>query len=425
DDFYKKVENKIIIDFNISEGKRYYYDSLRIVGNSIFSKKILNKFFKLIKKRDPYNQIIIDNAVNQVENYYYDKGYPYVQLDNRTSFSNDSLVIAELEINSGPQVIISNIETRGVKSVRKYVVRREVAIKKNEIYSREKINKTQKNLYATGLFETVNIQAVPDKKDSTKATLMLQVSEKDMRYLRFRVGVGYEENISTGTTFEPTAEFGHLNLGGHGRTFSISFIPSLSYDFNRKKIINPQNQFTVSYKEPWILKTKMPGLFQVGYFQRNPLNSPNYDLWNYSFQISKDIKKDWRMINKIEYQFITDIEKAQRDTVNTDLVLPDHQKGTSIKISFVRDKRNNMVTPSHGYLTEMGLALSNANNPESASLNLEPSAVYLTYRFGWNRYQAFHYYKKWILASRIKMGYIQFLGKETIPLKPDVFYLGA
>ncbi len=424
DDFYKKNEDGITVKFNIAEGKKYYFDSVTIVGDDFIPEDLFKKITKKIKQRATYNQVKVDRMVTGVEDYYYNNGFPYIKIQAVNEIHNDSLVTVQLNINAGARVNIDKISIIGLRKVKRYVVEREIEFKKGELYSRENINKTQRTLYATGLFETVNMQVKPQKEDSGKAVIVVQVSEKKARYLGIRAGLGYEENSATGATLDITGEFGHLNLFGTGRLFSTLVVPSFSYDFQKNSVINPQNQFSVSYREPWFMGTKMPATFTVGYYQRNLLNSPDYDVWNYSVKTNKALRRNWKVASSLEYQYITNIESAGQDTLRSMNLPVDNQQVVGIRFVFTRDKRNNMIIPTRGYLTELNFGISRTHNPET-SASRSSNAFYGTFQFAWNRYQRFSFIKKWILASRIKLGYIHFIDKESMLPLTEMFTLGG
>lgn len=415
-DFRRKA-NQIFLEYTITEGKHYYLNSIHFEGNSIVDvKELRNKIAQDVHK--PYRSNVIQDGLAEIENYYFNHGKPYIEINEQSEIVEDSLVNLTIQIDENQTVTISQVEINGLSSVRKYVARREIEIEDGDIYSRVKVERSQRNLYSTGLFKIVNFQIVDLDSSKSHVKLVANVSEKKSKWVGFRFGVAYEQEIIYGGTFDFGIEGGHRNLFGTGRTASASIVPSLSYDFGNKEIINPKNQYSFTYVEPWIGFTRTRGIFRVAYFQARPTRTAKYNFLTTSFKVTHDFPNLWTVESELAYQNVdTDSLRLLNDTQGQDRIY-------SISFDIIKDKRNNYLNTQHGYLMEFRNKFV-----YSKSSNLIDDVRQINRFFKitalWNRYQPFPFHSKWTMASRLRGGTIIGINKLTRIPPTERFYLGG
>ena len=59
---YNKEKNKIDIDINLEEGRKYYFGDIRFLGNTVYSDQILNSLLG-IKKGEIYNGVLLQKRI--------------------------------------------------------------------------------------------------------------------------------------------------------------------------------------------------------------------------------------------------------------------------------------------------------------------------------------------------------------------------
>jgi len=415
-DFSRKAD-KIYLDYNINEGKRYFLKSLKFEGNTIVSERELRRRIPQ-KLNKPYGSNLVSEGIVNIENYYMNHGKPYAEIEELTEAVDDSLINLTIRIRENQTVTITQIEITGLKSVREYVAKREIEIKRGEVYSREKIERSQRNLYSTGLFSLVNFRLEHLDTLKSSAKFIVNLSEKKSRWVGLRFGVAYEQEIIYGGTFDFGAEAGHRNLFGTGRTVSANVIPSLSYDFLTRQIINPKNQYSFNYVEPWVGYTRTRGILKIAYFQVRPSRTANYNLLSTSFKITHDFPNLWSIESELAFQSIeTDSLELLSETQGQDRIY-------SVSFDLIRDKRDNYLNTKQGYLMEFRnkFVYSNsfnlANNASQINRFIKVTAL-------WNRYQPFPLVTKWTLASRVRGGAIIGINKLTRIPPTERFYVGG
>ncbi|OPX33580.1 hypothetical protein B1H10_05550 [candidate division KSB1 bacterium 4484_188] len=417
----KRSGENITIKYTIAEGKQFLLKEIRISGGQILTNEQMRKTFK-IKDGDIFRRQQIENGLNLIENYYYNHGKPYVEFDQK-QVTRDSLITIFINVKEHETVVIKDIGYVGLKQTHGYIVHRELEIKPGEIYSRKKIEKSQKNIYSTGLFDFVGMDLKPILGDRSRVVLNIRVVEKKARWVGARFGVAYEQQTVYGGTFDFTLEFGHRNLFGSARSVSVNVIPSLSYDFTKGKIINPKNQFSFTYVEPWIGYTRTPGILQASYFQVRPLNSADYDYFTSSFQVRHKFSNNWQTSGTIAFN---QVRILSEDTLGQ--VYFTQTRGQdfiySLGVNIIRDSRDNYLNPQEGSVVETNIKFAYSKRRDDKT-GLTTLNRFIKVILQWNRYQAFPYRKGWIFATRLRGGNIFELGaRGHIPLL-ERFYLGG
>ena len=421
-----KTRAVVRIFYLLSEGQRYYYDRTELSGYHLFGLGFLKGLFSELKKGEPFDEGLIKTARQNLEDAYYNEGKPFVQINFDYHFENDSLVVVDCTIRENRTVYIKEMEYLGLKIVQEFIVRRELEIKKGEIYSRAKLGKSQRNLYRTGLFEYIRFELKPIPQDSSQAILQIQVKERDPWWIGTSLGFTYEEEESYGNKLELSLEGGHRNLWGTARSISLQFVPSFAYDNATNSIINPDNHITFIFVEPWIGYTRTPGVFMTSYHLYRPLNSADFNLLRFNFGVSRELTEYTDLRGTLEAKLVTTLSEGTIDTTLIEDVSRDQVY--SVTLYGKRDSRNNFFNPTDG-------ALSDASASYSYSIGRQDNGgrsyiSYLTFFASWRRYQPirwnlFKRREQMTLATRLKAGVITEFGqKNDIPIS-DLFFAGG
>ncbi len=424
--FMKNGLRQVEIHYIISEAQQYFLGKFEFSGNTIINTEYLKGIFEGYKPGEPFDEGKVNQGKQIIEEHYYNKGKPYINLTLDYQFEQDSMVVVLFRIEENQTIFIKDIKYIGLNLVQKFLIRRELEFKKNEIYNRKKLDESQQNIYGTGLFEYVRFELEALPKDTINVILNILVKERDPRWVGFRVGYGYEQEESYGNKLDLTAEAGHRNLLGTARSISLHLVPSFQYNAKSNKIINPENQVSFVFVEPWIGYTRTPGIFQVSYNQYKPLNSADFNVFRTSFNVSHRFDNKIETSGGIEAKFVDQLSSGIIDsTLESDA---GKDEIYSISLFASKDTRKNYFDPQDGSVTELGLTFSNSigNDSKGNSVNTQ----YFTLVAAWKRYQPFKFklFKKdirLVFATRLKLGSIYELNSGgDIPIS-DLFFAGG
>jgi len=93
-----------------------------------------------------------------IGNYYYNKGYVFYNLDPvEVNIDGDSIDL-EMRIQEGPQASISKVRINGNDRLYENVVRRELRTKPGDLFSKEALERSYREIAQMGHFNPENIQ---------------------------------------------------------------------------------------------------------------------------------------------------------------------------------------------------------------------------------------------------------------------------
>ncbi len=427
---YTEGRKFVHLIYTLREGQRYYYGGVRFRGNKEINAAALAEEFNNIKLYSPFDENQITVAVQNVEKTYYNSGKPFVQINVDYLFEQDSLIVVLLNIKENQTVYIKNISYTGLKKVKQFILRRELEFKAGEIYNRQKLEASQKNLYGTGLFKYVRFEIEPISGQPDQVKLHIWVQEKDSRWLGVRFGVAHEQEAYYGNKFEFTLQGGHRNLFGTARSISLHVTPSLIYDVSERRFHNPDNRIALRFVEPWILATRTPGILNLTYEQFRPLNSGSFDLWRAKFDLHRKIGKSTEISASLDTKFIKLVSGQSIDSTLALAAQTDKSTVYSLIFYWKRDKRKNIFNPQNSSYTDVSLSYSYSQGRDAQNNLLTNN--YISLFSSWQRYQPFRpkvlHYKRWhfTLASRLKAGAIIEPGqKKIIPINDRLYAGGA
>jgi outer membrane protein insertion porin family len=206
----------IFISFNVQEGKRYKVGTLSASGDLI--DKSVGTTLQGIRaeKGDYFGASTMRQDSFVISEKFTDKGYAFANVVPNTKINRDAGTIdVDFQIDKGNPVRINRIAIRGNAKTYDNVIRREIRLDEQALFSSSKIKRSQDVLQRLGYFEEVNITSEPsDQPDKVD----LNVNVREASTGAFSIGAGYA--TSDGTLFN--ARITENNLFGTGRSLSFN-----------------------------------------------------------------------------------------------------------------------------------------------------------------------------------------------------------
>ena len=174
---------RVKIYINVEEGKKYYYNNITWVGNTVYDSERLSRILN-IQKGDVYNKKYFNERLNDDENtavnkLYVNNGYLFFRaIPVETVVGNDSINV-EIRIFEGPQATINRVIIKGNDRTHEHVARRELYVYPGELFSREDVMRSYRELANLGHFDPEQIKpdVKPDPEAGT-ADVIFRVVEK-------------------------------------------------------------------------------------------------------------------------------------------------------------------------------------------------------------------------------------------------------
>lgn len=206
-----RVTRKAVAEVQIEEGPQTLLERLLVTGNrALASEEILDILGP--EAGQPLRLAKLEAKSKEVMRRYRERGYLYAEGRLLRQFSADrSRAQVILQIEEGPEIRFGEVFLQGNHYTRPEVIRRELLAKPGEVFSAEKIARSQENLQRLGIFRSVEIRPLDYGSADYRRDLLIKVYEKKHTALRFRVGFGSEEGV------RGMGEVSLVNLGGTAR----------------------------------------------------------------------------------------------------------------------------------------------------------------------------------------------------------------
>lgn len=273
-------EDAVDIYIKIDEGQRYYVRNIEWVGNTLYSTDVLSELLRM-KKGDVYNQQLladrISNDADAIGNLYYNNGYVFYRLEPvEINIVNDSVDL-EMRITEGTQAHISRVKITGNDRVYENVVRRELRNKPGDLFSKEALERSYREIASMGHFdaEHIDYKVEPDPVNGT-VDLGWGLTSKSNDQVEFSLGYGQTgvigkiglrfSNFCMANLFNKDGLRRGILPQGNGETFSISGQTNGRY----------YQSYSVSYINPWFGGKRPNSLSVSAFFSKQTDVSDNY-----------------------------------------------------------------------------------------------------------------------------------------------------
>lgn len=280
DSVWNVDDKHVSIYLKVDEGKKYYIRNITWVGNTVFSTDYLSRLLGM-KKGDVYNQKFMHKRLSEdddaVGNEYWNNGYLFYNLQpTEVNIVGDSIDL-EMRIMEGNQAHISRVRINGNTRVYENVVRRELRTKPGDLFSKEALMRSAREMASMGHFdpEQINPDVRPNYEDGT-VDINWDLVQKSNDQVEFSLGWGQTgvigriglklNNFSMANLFNKNKEHRGILPVGDGEVLSIGAQSNGTY----------YQSYNASYSTNWF-GGKRPIQFTVGaYFSKQTDVSSNY-----------------------------------------------------------------------------------------------------------------------------------------------------
>lgn len=280
DSVWNVDDKHVSIYLKVDEGKKYYIRNITWVGNTVFSTDYLSRLLGM-KKGDVYNQKFMHKRLSEdddaVGNEYWNNGYLFYNLQpTEVNIVGDSIDL-EMRIMEGNQAHISRVRINGNTRVYENVVRRELRTKPGDLFSKEALMRSAREMASMGHFdpEQINPDVRPNYEDGT-VDINWDLVQKSNDQVEFSLGWGQTgvigriglklNNFSMANLFNKNKEHRGILPVGDGEVLSIGAQTNGTY----------YQSYNASYSTNWF-GGKRPIQFTVGaYYSKQTDVSSNY-----------------------------------------------------------------------------------------------------------------------------------------------------
>ncbi len=247
---YRGDKKKMDIWLTINEGPKYYYRNFSWDGNELYTDEQLSNALG-ISDGEAYNEEDLQKGIyERAQSLYMDKGYIYSNIIPEISPAGKDSIDVHFSVIENQKVYVRNINISGNTRTRENVIRRELKLYPGDVFSRQKLIRSQREIWILNYFGNVVPDVIPIDED--KVDLEITVEEKSSERANLNVGYTKEYGMTGGGGIE------FMNFRGKGQRFLLSASTGLSggstYNYSggsRSKY----HSFSLSFTDPMINDT--------------------------------------------------------------------------------------------------------------------------------------------------------------------------
>ena len=275
-------EKHVNVYVKIDEGRKYYIRNINWVGNTVYPTDYLSKELGM-NKGDVYNQKHMNKRLSEdddaVGNLYWNNGYLFYNLQpTEVNIVGDSIDL-EMRITEGQQAHINRVRINGNTRLYENVVRRELRTKPGDLFSKDALQRSARELASMGHFdpEKINPDVQPNYEDGS-VDINWNLEQKGNDQIEFSLGWGQTgiigriglklNNFSMRNLFNKNKEHRGIMPIGDGEVLSIGGQSNGRY----------YHSGNISYSTNWF-GGKRPIQFNVGvyYSKQSDISSTYYN----------------------------------------------------------------------------------------------------------------------------------------------------
>ena len=313
-------EKTIDVELNIDEGTKYYFGDINYIGNSSYTDFQLDQILG-IQNGDSYNGVLLKERIaddnpdaNDLTNLYQNNGYLFSSVNAVEVSAENDTIDFEIRINEGKLASFNNISVVGNTKTNDNVIYRELRIKPGELYSKDKVVRTIREVGQLGFFDAEQIS--PDFKnvDPNQGTVDIELGLIESGASQIELQGGYGGGGFIGTVGLAFNNFSTKNIKnrkawrplpmGDGQTLAIRLQTSTFYSTR-----------SFSFVEPWFggrqpvqfsLSLSSTKQYRYDYFTRRADKSQSFEIAGFNVGLAKRLRvpDDYFVLSQsISYQY--------------------------------------------------------------------------------------------------------------------------
>ncbi|MDR2729063.1 MAG: BamA/TamA family outer membrane protein [Chitinispirillales bacterium] len=396
------TNGRVRINIKVTEGPRIHISRVSVTpDNFLMTQGDLKKLSVKTGMPLTHSQLRADGrAIKEMLGH---KGYleavvePIIVFD---SLERNAEVI--FNIKEGPKIEVGKIIIEGNRGLADIVVRRELAFSGGDTLNLKSVQRSERRLYSTGLFNHVQIKPQFDTSaaglESGDGTYNVAVHVTPSDFFRFQGGLGYSSDeavrTSVSTSYRNMFTYGHrLTVGG--------------------KVSEITQNVEAVYSMPWLLY--LPLQFDTKLYHHK-YNNPKLYQGNFDgLRLSLGRQTDFYILYQVwsQWERVLWVKAPSEDIAGPRGVPANPTRSIGLGAGF--DTRDNLFSPSKGIYSNAAL--------EAAGVFGGNSNRFVKINFDNRVYNDL--YKRYYWASALRTGWVRPYGSsEAVPVQ-DQFYGGG
>jgi len=430
----------LAIRIRIEEGPRYYFRNITWVGNSKHTSLELSGVLN-IKKGDVYNQSVLEERLfmsqsgHDITSIYMDDGYLFFSVTPvEINVENDSIDL-EMRIYEGKQATINKVTVSGNTKTNDRVIMREIRTKPGQLFSRNDIIRTQRELAQLGYFDPEKLGVNP-KPNPTDGTVDIDYVVEEKPSDQLELSGGYGGNTLYGTLGVSFNNFSARNFFKKGAWRPLPSGDGQRLSLRIQSTGRQYQSYNASFTEPWLGGKKPNSLSVSAYYTLSRGGDPNAPEQQQSLLkvIGTSVGLGKRLYKPDDFFSLFNQINYEHYILRNYPIIPGFSNGTSNNLSFsttlARNSVDGPIYPRMGSNVSFTLQFT-----PPYSLFKDKNHTYLTAqeKYKYIEYHKWKFSASWftkivgdlVMNAKLQYGFLGYYNKNIGYSPFERFYLGG
>ncbi|MHA7942133.1 BamA/OMP85 family outer membrane protein [Formosa sp. 3Alg 14/1] len=258
DSIFVNNDETISINIKVEEGEQYTFGKIDFIGNTVYTDQYLNAILR-VREGDTYNGVLLEKGIadetrpdgQDITNLYQNNGYLFSTINSVETNADGRVIDMEIRISEGKPVHFNDVSVVGNEKTNDHVIYRELRTRPGELYSKENVVRTVRELSQLGYFDAEQLTPNFNNPNPNEGTIDMEyaVVETGSSQIELQGGYGGGGFIGTlGLSFNNFSLRNIFNLEsykplpmGDGQKLSLRLQASQFY-----------RTYSFSFSEPWM-----------------------------------------------------------------------------------------------------------------------------------------------------------------------------
>ncbi|MBD3243815.1 MAG: BamA/TamA family outer membrane protein [Chitinivibrionales bacterium] len=332
-------EGWVNLEITIEEGERVIVQSVSIAPNPVVDKATAT--FLETRVRQPYVESEVEGDASAISDSLRAAGFLAASVTSRVDIDTVRYrADVTFDVASGPRVIVGDIRVTGLETVRELVVRRELVFEPGDTLTTQRLRKSARQLYRTGLFSFARIEPMlGDSADTlaardTVVPVVITLDQTD--YFLVEAGLGY----SSTERLRSSLRFAYSNFFRRGHRIVLD-----------GELGSIEQGADLAYVTPWLFVIPLRTEVSAFYLRHDtliftPALGYSGEFAGFSVALGQSFNNTFAYRTLFRYENVLRLDAPSLDTLPPDVPT---RNTRSLAGEVIYDLRNDIFTPTEGF----------------------------------------------------------------------------